>query len=108
MVLIFAGLVQLGLIYERQIGVENAVRDGARRPATYTTTSAAEASTNGAFVWGLVFGASGSMLTNVQGYDGLQATGMQVCYRTALDAANLNSVIVNVSVTYHHPLFLPL
>jgi Flp pilus assembly protein TadG len=108
MVLIFAALVQLAFIYERQIGIENAVRDGARRAATYETKDATDATTDGHFVWSMVFGAGGLMLTNVQGYDGLAAHDGQVCYRTLSSANGVSSIMVKVSVGYSHPLFLPL
>jgi hypothetical protein len=110
LVLVFAGAVQFGLIYERQIGIENAVRDGARRAATYETVDATDAAVNGPFVWNEVFGAGGLMLTNVQGYDSnsppVQAAS--VCYRTVTSAAGVSSVMVKVSLGYSHPLFLPI
>jgi Flp pilus assembly protein TadG len=110
MVLIFAALVQLALIYERQIGIENAVRDGARRAATYETVDQADADVNGPFTWQLVFGSGGLMESNVQSYDSSGGTvhDATVCYRTQTSAAGVASVLVKVSVGYSHPLFLPL
>jgi Flp pilus assembly protein TadG len=108
MVLIFAALVQFAFIYERQIGIENAVRDGARRAATYETVDLTDAGVNGPFTWNLVFGAGGLMITNVQGYDGLAAVAPSVCYRTQISANGVSSVMVKVSVGYKHPLFLPI
>ena len=109
MLLIFAGLVQFAFIFERQIGIENAVRDGARRAATYTTVDSTQACTNGAFIWDVVFGTGGTMQTNVQGYtDGTAVLNPFVTYTTQTGAAGFKTVLVKVSVTYKHPLFLPL
>ena len=109
MLLIFAGLVQFAFIFERQIGIENAVRDGARRAATYTTVDSTQACTNGSFIWNLVFGTGGTMETNVQGYtDGTAVLNPLVTYTTQTGAAGFKTVLVKVSVTYKHPLFLPL
>lgn len=109
MVLIFAGLTQLAFIYERQIGIENAVRDGARRAATYATTDSATATFNGTKVWCLVFGSGGLMQTNVEGYSiGSAVLNPTVKYTDATSSALLSEVVVSVSVTYKHPLFLPL
>ena len=108
MVLIFAALVQFAFIFERQIGIENAVRDGARRAATYETVDATDAAINGPFTWSLVFFVGGLLETNAQGYDPLQAVDQKVCYRTQTSANGVSSVLVKVSVGYKHPLFLPL
>jgi Flp pilus assembly protein TadG len=108
MVLIFGALVQFAFIFERQIGIENAVRDGARRAATYETVDSTDAAVNGPFTWSLVFLGGGLLQTNVQGYDGLQAVNPKVCYRTQTSANGVSSVLVKVSVGYRHPLFLPL
>jgi Flp pilus assembly protein TadG len=108
LVLIFAGLVQLGLIYERQIGIENAIRDAARRGATFETLNVTEANTNGPFIVNLLIGSGGSLSQNVEGYAGTSISGLTVCYRTQLDAANANSVMVKVQMGYKHPLFLPI
>jgi Flp pilus assembly protein TadG len=110
MILIFGGLVQFAFIFERQIGIENAVRDGARRAATFETLDAPQAVTNGAFVWDMVFAAGGLMRSNVQGYDPATPPvhDATVCYRTQLDAAGNDSVMVKVSEGYRHPLWLPL
>jgi Flp pilus assembly protein TadG len=111
MVLIFAGLTQLAFIYERQIGIENAVRDGARRAATYKTNSVlGNACANGAKVWDMVFGSGGTMQSNVEGYDttGTAVKDPLVTYTNATSSSGLGEVLVKVSVTYKHPLFLPL
>jgi len=108
MILIFAALVQFAFIFERQIGIENAVRDGARRAATYETVDNTDSNINGPFVYNLVFLGGGLLQTNVQGYDGLQAHDAKVCYRNQTSANGVTAILVKVSVGYHHPLFLPI
>jgi Flp pilus assembly protein TadG len=108
MVLIFAALVQFAFIFERQIGIENGIRDGARRAATYETVDATDAAVNGPFAWDLIFLAGGLLQTNVQGYDPLKAHDALVCYRNQTSANGVGSVLVKVSVGYRHPLFLPI
>ena len=108
LVLIFAALVQLGLIYERQIGIENAIRDAGRRAATYETLNTTEANTNGPFTLNLLRGPGGLLPSNVQGYALSDINGLTVCYRTQVDPSGANSVMVKVSMGYRHPLFLPI
>jgi len=116
MALILAGLVQFGFIFQRQIGIENAVRDDARRAATYTTdsTNAQLSSSNAQDVahrmWTLLVDTGGLLRSNVSDYDatGAQLIASSVCYRTGTDAAGKSAVYVKTSVTYAHPLFLPL
>jgi len=116
MALILAGLVQFGFIYQRQIGIENAVRDAARRAATYTTdsTNAPLSASNAADVahriWTLLVDTGGLLRSNVSDYDasGTSLIASNVCYRTGTDAAGKSAVYVKVAVTYAHQLFLPL
>jgi Flp pilus assembly protein TadG len=108
MVLIFAAAAQFALIFERQIGIENAVRDGARRAATYDTPSAASADVNGPAVWCSVFGSGGLLQSNIQGYDVLAVASPTVTYTDQSDASGLTSIRVRVSLGYRHPLFMPL
>jgi len=108
MVLIFAGAAQFALIFERQIGIENAVRDGARRAATYDTTTA-NACTNASSIWTQVFGTNQLMQTNVQGFDGTQLVVATVTYTDQpANSAGLTSVNVTVTAKYKHPLFMPI
>jgi Flp pilus assembly protein TadG len=110
MALILVSLVQFALIFERQIGIENAVRDAARRGATFTTETNAEAVTNSSFVWHLLTDTGGLLQANVQGYDGNNPPlkEAEVCFRDETDASGKSQVLVKVTVTYAHPLFLPL
>jgi Flp pilus assembly protein TadG len=119
MALILAGLVQFAFIYQRQIGIENAVRDDARRGATYTTDSSnAALSSSNALAMAILIrqklvdtAANGGLLaSNVSDYDpsGAALISASVCYRTDTDAAGKSDVFVKVSVTYAHPLFMPI
>jgi Flp pilus assembly protein TadG len=109
MVLLLAALSQFGLIAERQIGIQNAVREAARRGATQTTATAAAAATNA----GWTLGQLETLLGNAQDYRSADAAGMQVCYFTPaapddVDPAGNAQVWVTVQLRYAHPLFLPL
>jgi Flp pilus assembly protein TadG len=106
--LVLAALVQLGLIYERQIGIENAIREAGRRVATFSTTDTIEASNNAAWTVDLLINSSGLLASNVQGYTGSDVSDISVCYRTETDPAGANSIKVAVTVVYSHPLFLPI
>jgi Flp pilus assembly protein TadG len=110
LMLILATTVQLAFIYERQIGIENAVRDAARRGATLETLTTTDSGVNGPYIFDLLTGPGGLLQSNVQDYssDPAQVKVASVCYRTQVDAAGNNSVMVKVSVGYAHPLFLPI
>lgn len=109
MVLLLAGLAQFGLIAERQIGIQNAVREAARRGATQATADAGDAATNAAWTLGQLQ----TLLTNAQDYQAARSSGMEVCYYTPaapnnVDPAGNAQVWVRVRMSYAHPLFLPL
>lgn len=108
MVLLLSGLAQFGLIFERQIGINNAVREAARRGATQAT-DAGNAATNAAWTLGELQ----TLLANSQDYDSAQARNLEVCFHTpagsdGVDAAGNSQVVVTVSAGYAHPVFLPL
>jgi Flp pilus assembly protein TadG len=111
MVLLLAGLSQIGLIAERQIGINNAVREAARRGATQAT-AAGTASTNA--TWTLT--QLQTLLSNAQDYQSSQASGMKVCFYSSrpeyafpsTDPGGTPQVWVTVQMTYAHPVFLPL
>ena len=108
MVLIFAALVQFAFIFERQIGIENAVRDGARRAATYETVDVLpDAALNGPFTWDLIWGPTG-LMSNVQGYESSKVVVPSVCYQTNTTPAGTTGVLVRAAMGYSHPLFLPI
>ena len=108
LILIFAAIVQFGLIFQRQIGIENAVREAARRGATLATDSS-NASTNAA--WTLA--ELNTILGNTQGHSAGDDRGLQACYYTPaapnnVDASGVSQVLVKVSAGYAHPVFLPI
>lgn len=109
MVMLLAGLAQFGLIAERQIGIQNAVREAARRGATQATPTAAAAGTNATWTLGQLQ----TLLGNAQDYQSSRAGSMQVCFSTPaapnnVDPAGNSQVWVTVQMRYAHPLFLPL
>jgi Flp pilus assembly protein TadG len=109
MVMLLAGLAQFGLIAERQIGIQNAVREAARRGATQATATAGAAGTNATWTLGQLQ----TLLGNAQDYQSARANGVQVCFYTPsapdnVDPAGNSQVWVTVQLRYAHPLFLPL
>lgn len=107
LILLLAALVQFGLIFERQIGISNAVREAARRAATYDAKTPAQAQANA--VWTL--SQLQSLLGNSQTHDGSRDT-IEVCVVTPasnpLDASGTTQVVVRITESYRHPLFLPI
>jgi hypothetical protein len=110
MILLLASLVQFGIIFERQIGIENAVREAARRGATLTTkndTGIAQTNAN----WTLT--QLNTLLANTQTHDASLDRDLEVCIYTptgsnATDPAGNHQVWIKVSAGYAHPLFLPI
>jgi hypothetical protein len=108
LVLLVVSVVQLGVIFQRQIGIENAVREAARRGATMDTDGTNAA---GNATWTL--GELQTLLQNLQGHDAGQERGLQVCYYTPAppndtDPLGNKQVVVKVDAGYAHPLFLPI
>ena len=108
LILIVASIVQFGLIFQRQIGVENAVREAARRGATLATDSA-NASTNAAWTRDRLV----ELLANTQGHNPSDDRDRKACYYTPaspndVDASGMKQVMIKVSAGYAHPVFLPL
>jgi Flp pilus assembly protein TadG len=109
MVLLLAGLAQFGMIFERQIGINNAVREAARRGATLATPDTGKASINA--IWTL--SELETALANSQTYDDGQKRNVRVCFYTPaspndVDPAGNKQVDVKVEFGYAHPVFLPL
>jgi Flp pilus assembly protein TadG len=107
LILLLAALVQFGLIFERQVGINNAVREAARRAATYDTTTGAAAQANA--VWTLA--QLQSLLGNSQTHEASRDT-IEVCIVTPasnpVDASGITQVVVRITESYRHPLFLPI
>jgi Flp pilus assembly protein TadG len=108
LIMLLAGLVQFALIFERQIGINNAVREAARRTATFDTPDVATAQTNATWALGQVQ----SLLANAQVHEASRET-IEVCIVTPaspddVDVANNAQVVVRITVSYRHPVFLPI
>ena len=106
LILLLAGLVQFALIFETQIGINNAIREAARRGASLTTdATTAQANAD----WTLA--ELQTLLGNTQNHDSSLDT-LEVCFFTpstyTLDASGNAQVMVRIKDTYKHPLFLPL
>lgn len=110
MIVILAALVQFGIIFERQIGIENAVREAARRGATLTTKDVTGAQINAN--WTLT--QLQSILANTQTHDTALDRDLEVCFYNpplpnSMDASGTrHQSWVTVSAGYAHPLFLPI
>lgn len=107
LILIIAGLVQFGVIYERQIGINNAIRDAARISATWESKSDATALANA----GSTLTKVRALLSNAQTYDESQMK-IEVCIgnpsANPTDPSGQHQVDVRIKVWYRHPLFLPI
>ncbi|HJP90036.1 MAG TPA: TadE family protein [Candidatus Limnocylindrales bacterium] len=105
-ILLIAGLVQFAVIFERQIGINNAIRDAARIAATWDSKDTATATANAASTVTKVR----TLLANAQTYDESKMT-IEVCIGTPsvnqTDPSGLYQVDVKISVAYKHPLFMP-
>jgi len=102
-----AGLVQFGLIFETQIGINNAIREGARRVAAIAAPNQAAAQANA--TWAL--GELQTALGNAQSYSASQSD-VEVCIVNPSvnpnDASGSVQVVVRIKVVYRHPVFLPI
>lgn len=108
LILLLVSVVQLGVIFQRQIGLENAVREAARRGASLDTTSI-NAGLNAAWTLGELQ----TILANVQGHAVAQERDLQVCFYTPTspddtDPIGNKRVVVKVDAGYAHPLFMPI
>jgi len=106
--LLLLSLVQFAIIFERQIGITNAVREAARRTATFDTPTPVEAGTNAA--WALT--TLQTLLGNSQTHDASR-DNIEVCIVTPappndLDVSSNAQVVVRIKDSYRHPLFLPI
>lgn len=117
--LLLLGTIQFSFILAAQIGVANAVREGARLAAVTTPTSTSiQADANALAIYNVLTGANGLLARNVFAYSNANVvvTGTpdtSVCYSSFNDATStptvpVPSVKVKVQVVYRHPIFLPL
>jgi Flp pilus assembly protein TadG len=108
LVLILGALVQFALIFERQIGIENATREAARRTATFAAPDAGTAQQNAD--WGLA--TLQTLLGNSQSHEASRDT-IEVCIYTPsapddIDVSGNPQAMVRVKESYRHPVFLPI
>jgi hypothetical protein len=130
--LLVTAIFQFAIIFERQIGITNAVREDARRAAALVTTDTADlvngptgnAQAHASWAWYELwcnpttdptdpcYGHDHLLYDNVQGYDPSSDTVLaaQVCYTpsTSNDPTGNGYATVDVTFTYGHPLFMPL
>ncbi len=110
LILIIAALVQFALIFESQIGINNAAREAARRGATLATPDVGTATINANWTLAELQAALG----NTQTHNAAQNRGLEVCFYTPasapnnIDPAGNYQVFVKVTAGYAHPVFLPL
>lgn len=120
--LLLAGILQFGLIFTSQIGLTNAVREAARLgsviPATDTSSAASAESAVRASLLGTggVCGPTGTLARNVHPFicapndtaPGLGPGSSSVTHCQRQNAAGPDySVFVTVTVSYNHPILLP-
>jgi Flp pilus assembly protein TadG len=107
LILILAGLVQFALIFETQIGIDNAIREAARRGATLDT----DMSNMQANAYWTLGQAQTLIAASVQNYSTTRDT-LEVCFFTPTakptDPSGKAQVDVRVSDSYRHPLFMPI
>ena len=113
--LILLAIIQFAFIFASQVGITNAVREGARLAAVTTpTTTVGQATANGNGVYAaLTNTTNGFLRRNVFAYGpgNLVESGTpetQVCYESYTDSSGKFAVEVRVEAYYRHPIFLPL
>jgi Flp pilus assembly protein TadG len=107
-ILLLMGLVQFALIWERQIGIINAVRDTARITATFPVGNIVEAGQNADWAMTKL---DNLLAANVQNYE-TSRDDIEICIFQPSDEPNdvsgIPQVSVRIRMTYEHPLWLPL
>jgi Flp pilus assembly protein TadG len=107
-VIILAAIIQFASIFERQIGIENAIREDARAAAALPTDNS-NASSNANWAFNRLFNAGGLLESNVQGYSAGSLGNISVCYDNGpADPSGNGQILVTVTITYMHPLFVPI
>jgi len=108
-VLLLAAIVQFAFIFERQIGIENAVREAARSAAALPIDGNTTAGFNADWAFHRLIDSGGLLDSNVQDYDSLDVQGLSVCFDNgATTPSGSTQILVTVSVGYTHPLFVPI
>jgi Flp pilus assembly protein TadG len=107
-ILLLMGLTQFALIFERQIGIENAVREGARRTAALAAPDAGTAGTNATWALAQVETLLGNSQTHVAALDKIEVCIFTPAAPNNVDPAGNAQVMVRIKETYRHPLWLPI
>lgn len=113
MLLLLLGAIQIGVIWATQVGVTNAVRDAARaasltqpKDANGDVSQATE-QTYATTIEATVLGPG--LAANVPFYGSGNVQVDQVCYSSFTDATGTDTALrATVTVTYRHPIFVPL
>jgi Flp pilus assembly protein TadG len=114
LVLLLLGAVQFGVIWATQIAVTNAVRDAARaasiaQPKNGDYLGTVDTTSEAAFANSILAGVlMPALQNNVPFYSAASATTKQICYQSFLDAQGGTSLQAKVTLTYEHPIFIPL
>lgn len=123
MMLVLAAIVQFGLIFTSQIGLTNSVREAARYGSVLPVVDTASATSAGGQVLAYLVGTGGTcgpaglLARNVHPFicasndtsPGLGPNSYGVSYCAYQNVANSNySVRITVTVSYNHPLYLPI
>jgi Flp pilus assembly protein TadG len=111
--LLLLGAIQFGVIWAAQVGVTNAVRDAVRAAsglqpkadAAGNVTAGSEA-TFATSIYDNVL--VPGLQNHVPFYNATAATGKSICYSTFTDVASGTALRATATVTYGHPIFIPL
>ena len=108
LLILLLGIIQFGFLFATHLGMINGTREGVRYGATYPTT---DGTTDGAVedqLWN--FGANTGALSQAPGFSegSLVSRTVDYCrYQTPNMPTPYWHVRLNATVTYNHPLFLP-
>ena len=112
--LLLLGAIQFGVIWATQVAVTNAVRDAARaasiqQPKTGDYLGTVDTTSEAAFGNSILSTVLSPALQNyVPFFSASSVTTKRVCYESYADAQNGTSLRATVTVTYAHPIFVPL
>ena len=107
LIILLAGLVQFAFIFERQIGINNAVREAARRTAALSTPNQPTAQANAEWALDQLQTLLGNSQTHDETKDTIQVCIVNPSTNPTDRAGNLN-VVVRITEAYKHPVFLPI
>lgn len=113
LMLLLLGAIQFGVIWATQIGVTNAVRDSVR--AASLVQPKADAAGNIDNPTEVQYATDirddvllKAMAANIPFYGSANVQTATVCYATFTDASSAPALQATVTVTYAHPIFIPL